>query len=165
MDAPLYPKRRTPRLRRYDYASTGAYFVTICAHNRECILGTIEADCMVVSDIGNIAHRYWLEIPRHFPNVDLDDFIVMPNHLHGILIFQPTGAMNRAPTLGEVVRAFKARVSAAARKQFGQTGVSVWQRNYYEHVIRKDEDMNHIRQYIIDNPKNWATDRENPDFL
>jgi putative transposase len=179
------PAHRVPtRLSNFDYASAGAYFITICAHERRLLFGEIFGDVLVPSKIGSIVNDCWAAIPRHFPDVDLDTFVLMPNHLHGILVIRsaPVGVQHAGPSerrvrhagplqpqrwsppgsIGAIVRSFKSAVTKTCNERQLTNGTPIWQRNYYEHVIRKDEDMNRVRQYIIDNPKNWATDKENP---
>jgi REP element-mobilizing transposase RayT len=168
--------RRSIRLRNYDYAQAGAYFVTVCTHNRECLFGEVVDGKMQLNAAGQMVEQCWLAIPEHFPHVELDAFVVMPNHIHGIVVItnpveaqfiapntqgaMNQGAMNRAPTLGGMVRAFKARSTRDIRLR--EPGVSVWQRNYYEHIIRSEESLMRIREYITNNPLQWALDRENP---
>ncbi|KJS74862.1 MAG: transposase [Serpentinimonas sp.] len=176
--------RRSLRLQGYDYAQAGAYFVTICTQDRACVFGAITDGAMRHNDAGRLIKSEWDALPGRFPGIEADGFIVMPNHVHGILWIPPTdtpsnatvgaqfiapstqcatnqGAMNRAPTLGDIVRAFKAVVTRRLR-QMGLAEFS-WQRNYYEHIIRNDEALNHIREYIVNNPLQWALDRENPE--
>src|SRR5262245_39018810 len=154
------------------------YFVTICTRNRECLFGAVTDNEVRLTDSGRFASVAWKELPFRFPIVSLDSFVVMPNHIHGIIIVgaqfiapastphnhQDTaeeGAMNRAPTLGELVRSYK----AASTRLIRQTANAdfAWQRNYYEYIVRTDESLNRIRQYILDNPLRWAIDGENPD--
>lgn len=162
------------RLKGYDYAQGGAYFVTVCTYNRECLFGDVQDGKIQLNDAGRMVEQCWLSITDHFPQVNLDAFVVMPNHVHGVIVIngvgaqfiapkplQPNqGAINRAPTLGDMVRAFKARSTRGIRQQknrhFG------WQRNYYEHIIRDENSLARIRKYIINNPLQWALDRENP---
>src|SRR3970040_2944705 len=167
--------RRSIRLQGYDYAQEGVYFVTVCTQNRVCLCGAVADGAMQLNNPGQIAKAAWDELPARFPSVRLDAFIVMPNHVHGIIMvgaqfIAPSdgfgtatinqGAINRAPTLGEMVRAYKA-VSTRLIRQAG-TPDFAWQRNYYEHVIRDEESLNRIRQYILDNPERWEFDHENP---
>lgn len=176
--------RRSIRLKGYNYSEAGAYFVTVCAHNRECLFGEIVDGEMRLSDAGRMVKQCWNDITIHFPYVGLDEFVVMPNHVHGIIVIvgaqfiEPIncdetnrnkehgtikqGAMNRAPTVGEIVRAFKARCTHAINQIHNTPGHPVWQRNYYEHIIRNEDEMNRIRQYIICNPAKWAEDLDNP---
>jgi len=169
---PARHHRRSIRLRGYDYSQAGAYFVTICTNNRECLFGEVVDGEMRWNDAGRMVNKCWYEIPAHFPHVELDAFVVMPNHVHGIIVVgapfmaphdsgaMNQGAMNRAPTLGGMVRSFK----AVATRRLRQAGCSAfaWQRNYYEHIIRNEESLDRIRRYIADNPARWSFDRENP---
>ena len=164
--------RRSIRLRGFDYSQVGTYFVTICTLDRTCLFGEVVDGAMRLNAKGTIVDELWREIPEHFSGALIDEYVIMPNHLHGILVFMaasigapggviPTttqGAMNRAPTLGEIVRAFKARVTR-------EVGSTVWQRNYYEHIVRDDISLSRIRQYILANPARWELDRENPTFV
>jgi len=189
--------RRSIRLKGYDYTQPGAYFITICTANRGCLFGEVVKGNMQLNPLGNIARQCWLAIPDHFPHTALDEFIIMPNHVHGIVWIvekpdddnvgaknnvganvysPPVGAKNFSPlqspqqfndqprgtskTIGSIVRGFKIGVTKWARKH---TDIhTVWQRNYYEHIIRNDEELYRIREYIINNPTQWAMDRENP---
>jgi putative transposase len=169
------PNRRSIRLPNYDYSTPGYYFVTICVKDRECLLGKIQNSTITSSPIGSIVERTWRELPSHFPSVQLDAFAIMPNHLHGILIVGATfmapglckvgsnGAMDeQTPKLGEIVRRFKSFSTHRIRQNHLPS--FSWQRNYYEHVIRKDESLDNHRRYILDNPLKWELDEENPDF-
>jgi len=171
--------RRSIRLKGYDYASQGAYFVTIVTQGRERLFGEIVNGAMHVNEAGRIIERCWLDVPRHFPHAALDAYVVMPNHVHGIIVITDTagaknddvGAKNLSPlpirsamrspsrSVGSIVRGFKIGVTKWFR---GNTNVyTVWQRNYYEHIIRDDAALDRIREYIRDNPIRWASDREN----
>lgn len=177
----MFYERRSVRLRDYDYAQEGMYYVTICTFQRERLFGDITDGVVALSKLGTIAHAIWQSLPNQFAHIDIDEFVIMPNHVHGIItITQYMGGMNPAPTarcispiqimgsgsLGEIVRWFKGRTSYECNRVVGaafmppmQTRISaIWQRNYYEHVIRDEEDLNRIRQYIRDNPMNWADD-------
>jgi REP-associated tyrosine transposase len=165
-------RHRSLRLQGYDYAQAGAYFVTICVRNRACLLGAVMVDEMRLNQYGQVVADCWEWLPRQYPCVELDEWVVMPNHLHGIvLISEDSGGSRPAPTpianaerkpLGSLVGAFKT-VSAKRINQLRRTpGVPVWQRNYFEHVIRSQPALDRIRRYIFENPSNWATDRENP---
>ena len=165
--------RRSIRLKGYDYSQPGAYFVTVVTQDRACLFGEIVDGEMQLNNSGQIAKAAWDELPARFPSVRLDAFIVMPNHVHGIIMvgaqfiapsdgFGATnqGVMNHAPTLGEIVRTYK----AASTRLIRQAGTPdfAWQRNYYEHIVRDEESLNRIRRYILDNPARWEFDRENP---
>lgn len=168
--------RRSLRLKNYDYAQAGAYFVTLCTQNRACLFGEIVDGQMRLHPAGREAGQCWLQIPQHFPNVELDEFVVMPNHVHGIVVLGDggRGTVCRAPTTVErfgrpvsgslptVVRSFKSAVTKRINALHGSPGVSVWQRNYYEHVIRDEASLQDIREYIVNNPLQWTLDRENP---
>ncbi len=160
--------RRSIRLPGYDYSKNGAYFVTICTQNRECLFGTIVDGEMQLNQFGKIAADTWNWLRNQYNYVVLDQWVVMPNHLHGIIVINNDcrGGSRTAPTvnrkpLGRLIGAFKT-VSTKHINQIRTTpGVRIWQRNYWEHIIRNDGDLNRIRQYIMDNPIKWETDREN----
>ena len=166
-------RRRSIRPKGFDYRQPGAYFVTICTQNRACFLGAVAGGEMQSTNAGEIAKATWNELPARFPSLGLDAFVIMPNHIHGIIMvgaqfiapsdgFGETnmGAINHAPTLGEIVHTYKA-ASTRLIKQAGTPNFA-WQRNYYEHIVRDEESSNRIRQYIHDNPARWEFDRENP---
>ena len=169
-------KRRSIRLKEYDYSQPGEYFITICTHNRECLLGGIVDDAIRLSAIGEIVQRCWDSIPNHFPNVELDAFVVMPNHVHGIIIINEscrgevtsplleaaTSPLLRKPALGNIVAFFKYQSTKLINEMNRTTGGRFWQRNYFEHVIRDDKDLQNTQDYIINNPLNWKKDKENP---
>ena len=168
--------RRSIRLKGYDYTQPGAYFVTICTYDRRCLFGRIVDGAMRLNLFGKIVRDEWFKTSQVRQNVVLypHEFVVMPNHIHGIIriVGNLVGAQRRcAPTcrinvtpgsLGAIVRAFK---SAARRiNQIRNTlGQPVWQRDYYEHIIRNEDELNRIRGYIVDNPLRWHLDRENPE--
>jgi REP element-mobilizing transposase RayT len=167
--------RQSIRLLRYDYTQAGAYFVTICTHNRECLFGEVNAQGeMMINDLGRLVERCWNNIPSHFPNIALDTFVVMPNHVHGIIVIN-TGATHASPlqrrsgplqhSIGAMVGSFKSAATRHINQHRQISCTPVWQRNYYEHIIRNEESLNRIRQYIIDNPARWAFDDENPSAI
>ena len=193
------PNRQTIRLPGYDYTTTGAYFVTICTQNRLELFGDIIGDRMRLSPVGKMIQRAWENIPLYGPRIGLDEFIVMPNHLHGIIViglfelqFNCGQARRPAPTMTWDIDMVGAGFHPRPRSHFIQTHQSIsdiiqrfkswttfqfqegikrkgsesmhrrlWQRNYFEHVVRNDEDLNRIRKYIQANPANWGTDPEN----
>ena len=172
--------RRSIRLKDYDYSQSGAYFVTICNKNKECLFGDVVDRKMRLNEMGIVVQQCWNVIPEHFPNTVSDEFIVMPNHIHGIIVivgaqfiapFGKTmsgnqGVMNHAPTTaGEIVRAFKARCTYAINQVRITPGMPLWQRNYYEHIIRNEPELNKIREYIINNPLNWESDENYNELL
>jgi REP element-mobilizing transposase RayT len=159
--------RRSIRLPGYDYSQPGAYFVTVCTHNRDLLLESAAAQEAVLAT--------WQELLTRFPTLALDEFVIMPNHVHGIVILGTgrslRGAASRAPTsrvrptLGEVVLAFKSLSAIKVNTILNRTGLRFWQRNYYEHVIRDEDELSRVRQYIRDNPLRWGEDPENPSNL
>jgi len=177
-------RRRSIRLRGYDYSQEGGYFVTICTKDRACLFGTIVENKMQLNEAGRFVDDCWKQIPTHFPRVILDEYKIMPNHVHGIIMIEGNvGVQNleplqkslREPTheppenkfqhiipnsIGSIVRGFKIGVTKWFR-QNTQVHV-VWQRNFYEHIIRNDVSLNRIREYIMYNPIRWAADRDNP---
>jgi REP element-mobilizing transposase RayT len=168
-----YHNRRSIRLSGYNYSKAGFYFVTLCLHNRECLFGDIVNGEMILNENGNAAKVCWSQIPTHFPATKIHAHIVMPNHIHGIIeicssddLPTPVGANNHSPlhtdnlnkrpngtskTIGSIVRGFKIGVTRAM-------GRPVWQRNYYEHIIRNEEDYRRIADYIANNPLTWEKD-------
>lgn len=237
--------RRSIRMKGYDYTRAGAYFVTICTQDRACLFGAVVDGVMQLNEAGRMVKQCWHDIPVYLPNVKLDMFVVMPNHLHGIIIIPrkpPVGAGlvpapktpapnapapnvsaptdpnlgentvgtiavgattrvaptdanpantngattrvaptdpyrattrvaptdgNRAkPAVGDIVGAFKSKTTVAYTRGVKQSGwlpfrERLWQRNYFEHIIRNEDSLNRIRQYILDNPLRWWMDREN----
>ncbi len=170
--------RRSIRLKGYDYTHVGAYFVTLCTQNHECLFGEVVDGEMQLNAYGRIVQACWDEIPIHFPNVELDAFVIMPNHIHGIIVLAErpniVGARHAVPlrnverfgdpiqgSMPTIIRSFKSAATKRINEMRSAPGTPVWQRNYYEHIIRDEETLNLIRQYIVDNPLNWALDREN----
>ena len=180
--AELYKNKyriESTRLKNWDYASPGAYFVTICTKNREPYFGKIVNGKMELSEMGQIAEKYWREIPVHFSNVHLDEFVVMPDHFHGIIVIVETPKLVETPNLG--VSTTNLGVSTTIRTPAknwkpGTLGVIInqykrictiqikkrgygfaWQPRFYDRIIRNDGELNRIRQYIADNPMNWGS--------
>lgn len=163
------PKRKNIRFQGFDYRSLTAYFVTVCTHDRQCVFGTIDSGILKSSRRGLIAAECWKAIPTHNPHVELDNFIVMPNHVHGILRFvgathASSAAGSGPPThsLGAVIGSYKAAVSKMINRLRPAAAISLWQRSYYDHVIRHDRAYELIWQYTDDNPRRWGEDAENP---
>ena len=177
------------RLKNYDYRSNGYYFVTICTHQKICYFGDIKNNQVILSELGKIAEKFWLEIPQHFDYVEIDRFVIMPNHIHGIVIINQyqidtVEALPATPlpiknyswidnqsddlskmtshispkkgSLSTIIRSYKSAVTKWSKKNncdnFG------WQSRFYEHIIRDEESLNSIREYIINNPWNWEKD-------
>jgi putative transposase len=165
--------RRSIRLKGYDYAEPGAYFVTVCTRDRESLFGHVVNGDMHLNEAGEVAQRCWEDIPAHFPFVELDAFVIMPNHVHGIIVVPGRGTACRAPTIEQfakpsvgtiptVVRSYKSSVTRHVNLARGAPGTPVWQRNYYEHVVRSEPELNAIREYIQSNPARWDDDENNP---
>ena len=176
---PLIHHRRSVRLREFDYSQAGAYFITICCYNRTCLFGKIHNGAMILNPYGEIAYKEWMHTPEIRTNIDLGPFIVMPNHIHGIIhlhSIEPV-ANDKLPTpsttIAAILRGYKASVTKQIRelkntrlKHGGRTEMNgkfaaefqVWQRSYYEHVIRSAASLQSISQYIINNPATWGMD-------
>jgi REP element-mobilizing transposase RayT len=169
-------QRRSIRLRDWDYAANGAYFVTLVTHARAALFGDIVAGAMRLTAIGEIAQTCWQAIPDHFNQVELDEFVVMPNHVHGIVMIlgdtsADVGATDSvAPTmragpargsLGAIIGQFKSVVTKRIRQLPEYSATPIWQRNYHERIIRNDRELNAMRDYIANNPARWAEDVEN----
>jgi len=170
--APRKHHRRSIRLPGYDYSQVGAYYATIVTHQRDCLFGEVIDEEMALNDFGKIADECWRAIPDHFPNVDLGAHIIMPNHVHGIIVITDgRGTIYRAPTqeqfqkpvagsIPTIVRTFKAAVTRRIGREHNATGI--WQRNYYEHIIRDEKDLQSKTDYIEANPSLWDEDDNNP---
>ena len=196
--------RQSIRLRDYDYSQPGAYFITICTHQRESLFGYITDGMMNMNATGMLVDATWRDLPNRYPTIELGDHVVMPNHFHGIVHIldghpvgarfiapstqfiapdncadqcvqseiQPgtmgqgtinqgvinQGAINRAPTVGNVIRGFKARCTHGVNQLNNTTGQPLWQRNYYEHIIRNEQAYRTIAEYIRSNPQRWQYD-------
>jgi putative transposase len=174
----LHPGHHSIRLKEYDYSAAGFYFVTICASERKCVLGAFHEGQVELSVIGETVRECWLAIPLHFAKVKLHEFVIMPNHLHGIVEIVAVGAQHAAPLLGKdsdvrnpafvkhgslgaTVRSFKPAVTRKARRELGWNG-DVWQRNYFERVLRHGKEIADAGRYIAENPMMWELDQENP---
>ncbi|VEN75340.1 conserved hypothetical protein [Candidatus Desulfarcum epimagneticum] len=172
--------RRSLRLKAYDYSKSGAYFVTICARNRECLFGDITDGRMAHSDSGRIASESWLWMGDQYGHVILDAWTIMPNHMHGIVFISggrggsrtapvsSTAAprcilpVNRRKPLGRLIGSFKTVSTKRINQMRDTPGEKIWQRNYYEHIIRNDKELTRVREYIDQNVLKWEWDRENP---
>lgn len=152
------------RLKNYDYSQVGAYFVTMCIQNRECLLGEIVDRNMHLSPVGENVLLQWTNLPQRFSGLELDAFAVMPNHFHAIISINPVGqgavlgAASSAPTLGKILRAFKSISAIEGNRLLNRFNRSFWQRNYWEHVIRNEKELVTLRQYILNNPAQWELD-------
>lgn len=170
--------RRSVRLRGFDYSQPGQYFVTLCARDMKNLFGRIAHGQVALSPIGTTAQQCWMAIPQHFRDVGLDEYIVMPNHMHGIVMIREATTRDaqggwRNPALEQfarpvgrslatIFRLFKQAVTTLVRARHG-VPLPMWQRNYYEHVIRNPGELEKIREYIRLNPLRWACDRYNPE--
>jgi putative transposase len=178
--------RRSIRLEGYDHAQPGAYFVTIVTHRRECLFGDVAEGKIHLNALGQIVQAEWLRTADVRPNVELDAFVIMPNHVHGILIIhdQPPSVVGasrrRAPTdmphteprrglvgppsgsFGAIMAQFKSICTARINTARGTPGAGVWHRNYYERIIRTQRELQVVRRYFLGNPARWLTDTENP---
>jgi putative transposase len=155
-------QRHSIRLPGYDYAQGGTYYVTICTSQRARLFGHIVDGRMTLSDLGHVAEQEWLQTPHIRPNVCLDAFVVMPDHFHAIVVITDraevtatSGFRSPSHTLGAIVRGFKAAVTKQANTISVTSGLIVWQRNYYEHIVCDDADLDRIRRYIAANPLRW----------
>jgi len=155
-------RRRSIRLPSRDYSAPGAYFVTICTRDRECCLGQIVGGTTIPTPIGRMVTAQWFETARLREAIELraDEFILMPNHVHGIVRMHVREGGTRA-TLGDVVRSFKVGTTRSAGLDGGAVGrVSLWQRNYFERILRDEAEAARVRRYMAANPTRWAADQE-----
>lgn len=187
---PNIHNRKSIRLKGYDYSQSGLYFVTICCQDRICLFGRIENKKITLNDAGQMINDEWLKLPERFPNIKLHEFIVMPNHFHGILKIvggetlvvsrndaatqndnaiqkgHPRGVDPTGKTLGDMVGAFQSittvkYINGVKTKNWKRFNKKMWQRNYWEHIIRNKKSLIKIGEYIIDNPKKWDIDKFN----
>ena len=162
------------RLPEYDYSLPGYYFINICTKNRENLFGEIKNNKMNLSAFGHLVKRQWRQISKIRKNIVSDAFIIIPNHIHGILTIveaihelplqgsSPRGwAKRRQMMLSKIIGQFKMQTAKQINQFKNTPGLPVWQRNYYEHIIRNESELNRIRVYIKNNPANWHNDRNN----
>jgi putative transposase len=166
--------RHSTRLRHFNYSQAGAYFVTVVTYERTCLFGNILNGEMRLSEVGRVVQSVWYDLPKHYPRAECDAFVIMPNHMHGIIVLRDDTATRAgnaragfkpAPTgqgLPEIVRAFKTFSARLINEMRGTRGVSVWQRNYFEHVVRNETELSRIREYVVNNPLQGELDIENP---
>jgi putative transposase len=190
---PTLHRRRSRRLKGYDYSQAGAYFITICTHNHECMFGHISDGEMVLNDAGRMIEKWFQKLPTKFDGIVSDEYVVMPNHIH--FVIENIGSVGADPCvcprnndvnaddfgnrrtgehagspLQKIVQWFKTMTTNEYIRNIKEnkrqsTNGKLWQRNYYEHVIRNESDQNRIRQYILDNPARWADDENNPERM
>lgn len=176
MNRPL-PARRSIRLQGYDYSGEGLYFVTICVQDMKCLFGKVVDGEMLLNEAGKIINETWFDLPNHNPYIELDAWCIMPNHVHGIIIINNTpvgvdskstrnnieqAGLEPAPTkhpLSEIIRQFKTFSAKRINQVNNTVGKKLWQRNYYEHIIRNSTSYTNIAEYILSNPANWMTDK------
>ena len=199
---PNIHKRKSIRLRDYDYSSAGIYFITICTEGRQLILGKVINDKMILSDFGKIVYREWEKLPKNYNHIELNGFIIMPNHIHGIIKIKNVGAslvgaqnaneyktkngitqinnnkelqiqilkgqpQGIAPTkkmIGHIIGMYKSittnkYISGVKLNKYPSFKKRIWQRNYYEHIIRNESSLSKIKNYIINNPREWKNDK------
>jgi REP element-mobilizing transposase RayT len=165
----ILPQRKSLRLKDHDYTSEGAYFLTICTFERFCIFGEIKSGKMALNDAGNIVQQCWQDIERKYTCTTLDQYIIMPNHIHGIILINKNVgathwvARNRMNgplpgSIGTIIGQFKPKAAKRINALRNTPTTFVWQRNFYEHIIRNDKDLMRIQQYILNNPTNWEKD-------
>ena len=175
------------RLSGYDYSQPGDYFVTMNTKDRERLFGTIEDGHMLLNDFGEIVAACWRDLPNHYPYIKIDEFVVMPDHVHGIIVIKANpvregsepsrtehsradtsrtdASLPRRHPLSEIVRSFKTFSARRINEIRGVQGVPVWQRNYFEHIIRNEQSLKRIREYISLNPKAWNADVDSEQYL
>jgi putative transposase len=163
-------RKNSLRLEGYDYTQAGAYFITTTTHGRNPVFGKIENDVIALSPAGKIVKRVWLDLPRSYSRVNLDSFCIMPDHFHGIITLLPAknislsnskDALDGTVFLSEIMRAFKSFTSRQINACLHTPGTTVWQRGFYEHIIRTESDLDRIRTYINNNTLKWVLEQEN----
>ena len=152
--------RRSIRLPGYDYTRPGIYFLKLCTQNRECVFGEVREGEMHLNPAGEIVKEEWLNTARVRPHITLDAFVVMPNHIHGIITRGPVSG-----SVGAIIGQFKSITTKCLRALKNPFEGAIWQRNYYEHIVRHEDALRRIRGYIVLNPQKWKKDRENPSFF
>ncbi|MFA5363364.1 MAG: transposase [Candidatus Omnitrophota bacterium] len=173
----MLKQRKPNRLKNYDYSQGGAYFITICSHNRDYLFGEIADGKMRLNEYGGIVENEWIKSPEIRAEIKLDEYIVMPNHIHGIILIEnpDVGGNGRSPlpqnpirrtsmgskTLSSFVAGYKSAVTKQINGFRHLLGVPVWQRSYYDHIIRDELSLERVREYIVNNPKQWDMDEEN----
>ena len=151
-------RRPSPRLADFDYSQESYYFITICTRDHSPLFGNVRDGIVRLSPVGEIVQHEWLAIPGFESALHLDAWVIMPNHLHGIISLHATDEM---PTRGlsSIVAGFKGRATRSVNRARGREGESFWQRSFYDHVVRNDADLDRVRDYIANNPARWEADR------
>ena len=165
--------RKQIRLKNYDYSLNGYYFITVCSYNRKNIFGEyknvvgalLACARIKLSIIGEIIKKQWNDIPKRYDNITLGHYIIMPNHFHGILIINKRAGASAAPTVSQIIRSFKSKTTMEYLEYINQNNLKIsgkiWQRSFYDHIIRNERSLNAIREYISNNPVNWERDIDN----
>lgn len=149
--------RRSIRLQGYDYSQCGAYFVTLCTQQRDLLFGQIVDGTLQTTAYGDVANNTWEWIGQHFSSVELDTWCLMPNHLHGVLVvYDANDTQMQHKPLGRLIGAYKTVSTKQINAIRATPGEVVWQRNYYERIIRGETELTKIRRYIADNPEKWV---------
>lgn len=154
--------RHSMRLRGFDYTRAGAYFVTSCTHQRVRLFGEVRQGAMCLSKAGKIVEWCWHDLPNHYANIRLDAFVVMPDHIHGIILLDGTvvvGPRGGVHGLSEIIRAFKSFSARRINECCDTPGIAVWQRSYHDRIVRNDGGIHAIRHYIAANPGCWNKTR------
>ncbi len=175
--------RRSLRLKGYDYSAAGAYFITICTFQRQCLFGQVVEGEMQLNEFGQIVAEEWLHSKEIRQEIDFDEWVIMPNHLHGIVLIEsidPVGANGCLPSspwcndphrlvppmrprsLASLIAGFKSATTTRINTLRDAAGTPIWQRNYYDHIIRNERSLQHIRHYTTNNPLTWADDQLHP---
>jgi putative transposase len=180
---PGLPQRRPQRLKNYNYSRAGGYFITICTARRMCLFGDIRNEEIYLNKFGEIVQICWRDLRRHYSHITFDAFVIMPNHVHGIIMVDElagsgsrifsaavhenaggeTPPLRKPATLSQIIGYFKYQSSKQINGLRNMPRIPVWQRSFYDHVIRDEASLNRIREYIATNPLRWCLDRENPD--
>lgn len=167
--------RRSIRLKEFDYRSVGAYFITIVTANRDLLFGEVVDSTMVLSDAGRLVKTRWIKQTVYDPSIVLDVYVIMPNHIHGIIfILEPPDNTNEGymppehgtlpGSVGAMIQSFKSVTSRMLNDHKCQPGSIIWQRNYHEHIIRDESELESLRDYVLNNPLQWSLDEENPAY-
>jgi len=161
---PRWHQRKSPRLRGYDYSQQGAYFITVCTQNREALFGRVADQQMHLNAAGEMVGDYWQRIAERFPTVELDAWVVMPNHIHGIIVLSD----DRDITVTRLLHWFKLETTKSYSRgvkhhHWPSFDRRLWQRSYHDHIIRDDNDLTRIRDYVLNNPALWQNDTFHPE--
>ncbi len=163
MNESEYRRRNSIRLQQYDYSSAGGYFITICTRNKHLLFGVVRKGIMHLNINGEIALSIWNHLPEMYPSILLDEFVVMPNHVHGIIILtEPNTDLavqdpKQKPSLFEIISWYKRSTTYRINRLCQSTG-SIWQRSYYDRIIFNERALNAVRRYIRNNPRKWRND-------